>query len=101
MHQNTAREERLIFDLDIAAEQDTAGNHGLAADFAVVGNLAAGHDEVAVADFGDGFRRRAAGYSEMFADFVVVADAEIAAVAGEVLIERVCAEDGADRESVA
>src|ERR1039457_5752489 len=29
MHQNTAREERLIFDLDIAAEQDATGNHGL------------------------------------------------------------------------
>src|SRR5664279_3522489 len=37
----------------------------------------------------------------MLADFVAVADAKITAVTGEVLIERVCAEDGAGADLVA
>ena len=89
MHQHAAGEERLIFDLDIAAEQDATGNHGLVADSAVVGDVAAGHDEVAVADFGGGLGRRAARNREVLADLVAVADPEVAARAVEVLVERV------------
>src|ERR1035437_9724629 len=101
MHQNAAGEERLVFDLDVAAEQDATGNHGLVADFAVVGDVAAGHDAVAVADFGDGFGRRAARDGEVLADLVAVADTEIAASAGKVLVERVGAEHGAGADLVA
>src|SRR5450759_575844 len=101
MHQNAAGEERFVFDLDIAAEQDATGDHRLVADFAVVSDVAAGHDEVAVADFRDGFRRRAARDGEVLAELVAVADAEIAAGAGEVLVERVGAEDGARADLVA
>src|SRR5665811_2336594 len=101
MHQNAAGEERLVFDLDIAAEQDATGDHGLVADFAVVSDVAAGHDEVAVADFGDGFGRRAARDGEVLADLVALADTEIAAGAGKVLVERVGAEHGAGADLVA
>src|SRR5450759_4763675 len=101
MHQNAAGEERLVFDLDIAAEQDATGDHGLVADFAVVRDVAAGHDEVAVADFRDGFGRRASRDGEVLADLVAVADAEIAAGAGKVLVERVGAENGARADLVA
>ena len=64
-------------------------------------DVAAGHDEVAVADFRGGFGRRAARNREVLADLVVVADAEIAAGAVEVLVERIGAEHRAGADLVA
>ena len=101
VHQHTAGEERLVFDLDIAAQQDATGDHGLVADLAVMRDVAAGHDEVAVADFRGGLRRRAARDGEVLADLVAVADSQIAAGAVEVLVQRQRAEHGAGADLVA
>src|SRR5262249_38209938 len=62
--------------------------------FAVMGDVAAGHDEVAVADLGGGFRRRSPRNREVFADFVLVADAQVTPDAFEIPIQRIVPQHG-------
>ena len=71
------------------------------ADPAIVRDVAGGHDVVVVADLGYRFGLRAARDRVVLADLVAVADAQIAALAGEVLVERIGAEHGAGRDLVA
>src|SRR5580658_4094844 len=57
-----------------------------------MGDMARGHDEVAVADFGGRLRRGAARNGEVLADLVAVADTKVAAFGLEILVERIAAE---------
>ena len=60
-----------------------------------MGDVARGHDVVVVADHGDRFRLGAAADGVVLADAVAVADPEITALAAEIFVERVAAENGA------
>src|SRR5271157_67350 len=101
VHQDAAGEERPIFHFHVPAQQHAARDHHAAADLAIVGDVAGGHDEIVVADFGGGFGRRAARDREMLANLVAVADSQVAARAGEVLVQRIGAEHRAGGDFVA
>ena len=49
-----AAEYRLIFDFHVAAQADRVGNHDLVTQDAVVSHMGVGHDQVVVAQLGDG-----------------------------------------------
>src|ERR1035438_2979188 len=100
MHQDATGEERLIFNLRVAAQQHATGDDGLVADLAVVGDVPAGHDEIAVADLRNRFGRGAARDGEVLANLIAVADSQIAAGAVKVLVERVGAEHRARADLV-
>src|SRR5579872_1351074 len=95
------RHKRLVFDLDVTCHQGTTRDHRVVPDLAVVSNVARRHDVVPVADFGDALRPGAARDGVMRANFIVVSDAEITALPGEVLVERIGAQHGAGRNFVA
>lgn len=92
MNNHPTRDEGLIFYLDIARQQRTAGDHDLAAQLTVMGNMARGHDEIVVANdrarLGLGGTRNC----EVLPDLVVVSNLEIASFPLEVFVEGICAE---------
>src|SRR4051812_8815679 len=97
---DAAGDERLVLDFDIPRQQGATGDDDMVTDLAVVRNVAGAHDEVFVADFGDGLGRGAAADGVVLANLVAVAEPEVAALAGEALVERVGAEDGAGGDLV-
>lgn len=92
VYHDPAGNECLVFDLDVTRDERAAAYDGVIADAAIVGNVARGHNVVAIADNSCGFRARSARDGEVFSDSVSIPDAEVTAFAREGLIERVCAE---------
>ena len=77
---------------DMASDQRATGDHGIAPDRAVVGDMTRGHDVVIVPDHRHRLRLRAARDRVMLPDFIARSDSEIAAVALEILVQRIGAE---------
>src|SRR5437870_2963546 len=71
------------------------------ADPAVVRDVTGAHDVVVVSDLGNRLGLGAAGYGVVLADGVAAADAQITALARELLIEGIGAQHGARRDLIA
>jgi hypothetical protein len=97
---HTARYEALIADLHVTRDESATGDHDIVADGAVMGNVARGHDVVAIADPGGGLGGRTARDGVVLADLVVIANVEIAAFAPKVLVERISTENSSGRDFV-
>ena len=101
MHRHAARDEGLIFNLDVSRQQRATGDHRPVPHAAIVRDVTRRHDVVLVADLRRRFRRRAARDGVVLADLVAVADPQVAALAGESLVERIGAQNGARGDPVA
>ena len=101
MDHDAARDESLVLHFDVPRHQRATRDHRIVADGAVMRDVAGSHDVIAVADGGDGFGLRAARNRVVFADLVAGADAQIAAFAVEILVQRIGAQHGAGRNLVA
>lgn len=92
VNNHAAGDESLVFDFDIAGQQGAACDNDMAAKLAIVSNVTGSHDEIVISNYGRRFGFGGAGNCEVFTDLVVAADAEIAALTLEVLVERIGAE---------
>ena len=98
MHGHGARERGMVVNVDVPAQQRAVGNHDVVAQAAIVGDVAAGHQEVVAAErrdavffFGGAIDRHA------FADDVVVADDDLGVAAAVADILRLAADDDAGK----
>lgn len=86
MNDHAAGDKRLILNLYMSGDQGATRDDRVVPDFAVMGNMARGHDVVVIAELGDAFRLGAARDGVMLADFVAIADPQITPLAGEVFV---------------
>ena len=76
VHAHHAGKPGVVVDVDVAAQERAVGNHDVVAQLAVVGDVAATHEEVVAAQAGHPFFLFAGAIDRhAFADDVVVADA--------------------------
>ncbi len=96
VHGHGAGERGMIVDVHVPAQQRAVGDHDVVAQFAVVGHVAAGHEEVVVPDGGDAvFFFAAAIDRHAFADQVVIADRDLRVGAAVADVLRFAADDHA------
>ena len=75
VHGHGAGKRGMVVDVDVSAQQRAVGDDDVVAQLAIVGDVAAGHEEVVVAHAGDAvFFFRGAVDGDALADDVVVAD---------------------------
>ena len=92
----------VVVDVDVSAQQRGVGDDDVVAQLAIVGDVAAGHEEVAVADAGDAlFLFRGAVDRHALADDVVVADDHLRVGAAVADVLRLAADDDARVDVVA
>src|ERR1700744_3532562 len=96
-----AGNEGIVFHFDMSGDERAACDDSIAADRAIVRDMARRHDVVVIADGGDGFGLRSARDRIVLADLVAAADSQIGAVAFEILVERIRAQHGAGGDFVA
>src|SRR5579871_72616 len=101
VHHHSARNECLVLHLHVAGQQSATGDYRIVPDPAIVGDMAGGHDVVAIADFGNRFGGRAAGDGVVLPDFVFVPDPQVTSRAAKALIEWISAENRAGGDFVA
>ncbi len=95
VNDDAARDESLVVDLNVAGNESATSDDDVVADDAVMRDVAGRHDVVAIANGGDAFRRSATRNGVVFANLVVVADAQVAAFTAKVFVEGIGAEHGA------
>ena len=95
VNKNAAGDENPVFDFHVTGDERATANHVVRTNTAIVGDVARGHDVVAVADFGRRLGVGAAADGVVFANAVAVADPKVTAFAREVRIERIGPEHGA------
>src|SRR5260221_1435683 len=95
MNHDAARNERLVLYFDVARHQDASSNDGVIGVFAIMRDVAGRYDVVVIADLGNRLRLGTAGYRVVLADDVAAADAQVAALTREVLVERIGPQHGA------
>ena len=94
MHGHGAAERGVIVDVHVPAQQRAVGHDDVVAQLAVVGHVAAGHQEILVADPRDAvFFFAAAIDRDAFADDVAVADDDLRVAAGVADVLRLAADD--------
>ena len=92
----------VIVDVDVSAQQRAVGDDDVVAQLAIVGHVAAGHEEVVVADAGDAvFLFRGAVDRDALADDVIVADDHLGFAAAVADVLRLAADDHAGIDVVA
>ena len=94
VHGHGAGDRRVIVDVHVPAQQRAVGHDDVVAQLAVVGHVAAGHQEILVADPRDAvFLLAAAIDRHAFADHVAVADDDLRVAAGVADVLRLAADD--------
>ena len=100
MDDDTAREKRAVLDLDVSGERAVVADDDVRAEPAIVRHVRPDHDVVIIAQNCDGLRRRAPADARVLAKDVAAADPEVRALAGEVPVFGVVAEDDARIEMI-
>src|SRR5690242_18833629 len=80
MHADAVGHEDAVFDGAVAGESGAGADGDVAREVTIVRDVHVAHDVVVVADGGFGFGLRRAGDGGVFAEDVVIADAQVAAI---------------------